>query len=493
MSGSYFALNSKINSLQAQINAITPSPPLPPTANIMTTNTAQTVTAIKTFSVLPQSSVVPTLGDQLVNKTYADATADNTTLQQVLNSGNTATGVTATIDLTNSGVGYTSNPQLTLNNSNATVGNTNGVPSIELTKTGRNGAVNDVIGSVFFNAKDSAGVERTFGKIESTITTTTAPSNHDGALDFYSLINSVNNLVFRMNGSDNENNSFRPLDLNGNTLKTSQLNLTLDATGSSGTGQIIIAPKTTSNVNINGDLVMTTDKTITLTDNAPNVTSTTIGNGALVINDITTSDIATLLPSVLSFGTSAPSTTYYTPAGFYNSDNSIYCNTTNGFFLNYGSAVNFTQLDLTEFEMYNTSVNLIDQITFGNNGVGNPTFNILSTDNTTGIPTPILRQGGISNQSIAFSYTDVLAGTSTQLALQNFTGTGGTGVLQYTNLTDSQPLLIQSNQTGLQLQTATDLILGGASIQSASSSGSSGQYLRILLNGVYYKIALDLD
>ena len=143
--------------------------------------------------------------------------------------------------------------------------------------------------------------------------------------------------------------------------------------------------------------------------------------------------------------------------------------------------------------MYNTSVNLIDQITFGNNGSGNPTFNILSTDNTTGIPTPILRQGGISNQSIAFSYTDVLAGTSTQLALQNFTGTGGTGVLQYTNLTDSQPLLIQSNQTGLQLQTATDLILGGASIQSASSSGSSGQYLRILLNGVYYKIALDLD
>lgn len=91
MSGSYFALNSKINNLQAEINAIIiPSPPLPPTADIVTTNTAQTISAVKTFSVLPQSSVVPTLGDQLVNKTYADATADNTTLQQVLTAGDTA-------------------------------------------------------------------------------------------------------------------------------------------------------------------------------------------------------------------------------------------------------------------------------------------------------------------------------------------------------------------------------------------------------------------
>lgn len=91
MSGSYFALNSKYNTLLALFNSIIiPSPPLPPTADIMTTNTAQTVTAIKTFSVLPQSSVVPTLGDQLVNKTYADATANDTTLQQVLTAGSTA-------------------------------------------------------------------------------------------------------------------------------------------------------------------------------------------------------------------------------------------------------------------------------------------------------------------------------------------------------------------------------------------------------------------
>ena len=170
------------------------------------------------------------------------------TLQQVLDAGNTATGANARISLTNSGLGYTVNPQLVLNNSNATIGSTAGVPSIELTKSGRNGAINDVIGSVFFNALDSGGAERTFGKIESTITTTTGFLNHDGALDFYSLINSVNQLVFRLNGADNENNSFRPLDLNGNTLKTSTGSLSIDATSSSGTGTITITPKLSGNL-----------------------------------------------------------------------------------------------------------------------------------------------------------------------------------------------------------------------------------------------------
>ena len=98
--------------------------------------------------------------------------------------------------------------------------------------------------------RTDSGKRRTFGKIESTITTNTSPSNYDGALDFYSLINSNNQLVFRMNGADNENNSFRPLDLNGNTLKTSTGNLPIDATASIGGGQVTIAPKAGSNLAI---------------------------------------------------------------------------------------------------------------------------------------------------------------------------------------------------------------------------------------------------
>jgi hypothetical protein len=179
--------------------------------------------------------------------------------------------VNATIDLTNSGVGYTSNPQLTLNNSNATAGNTTGVPSVECYKSGRNGAVNDVIGSIFFNANDSAGVKRTFGKIESTITTTTAPSNHDGALDFYSLINGVNQLVFRLNGSDNENNSFRPLDMNNNEIKTSTGDLTLttsvansDIAGTTTDGNISWTANTGAG-GVNGFCFLTADRGVGIT------------------------------------------------------------------------------------------------------------------------------------------------------------------------------------------------------------------------------------
>ena len=41
--------------------------------------------------------------------------------------------------------------------------------------------------------------------------------------------------------------------------------------------------------------------------------------------------------------------------------------------------------------------------------------------------------------------------------------------------------------------TTGDLIFTGTNLQSATAGGSSGQYLRIKLNGVYYKLALDND
>ena len=41
-------------------------------SNYVTTNTAQTISAKKTFSTLPESSVTPTTANQLVNKNYVD-------------------------------------------------------------------------------------------------------------------------------------------------------------------------------------------------------------------------------------------------------------------------------------------------------------------------------------------------------------------------------------------------------------------------------------
>lgn len=355
----------------------------------------------------------------------------------------------STLGITSNSIGFTSSPALLINNTNVGVGNTTGVPSIELSKTGRNGAVNDVVGSVFFNAKDSLGVERTFGKIESTITTTIAPLNHDGALDFYSLINGVNQLVLRLNGADNENNSFRPLDMNGNIIKTSLGFLSIDATSSAGTGQIIITPKSSSNINMNGNVLMTTDKTITLKDSSLSptfpITETLLGNGALVI----------------SKGSSAGFST--------------------------------TTLNTTKMELVNTGVGNTDEILYENTGVGNPFLNITTTNSFTNIQ----RTTNASTSSIITQEVDLSNSTTKQI------GISVAGGLKLINNIDAAPLVINSiNLTGLSGggsiefepdNIGGDLIFTGANIESASAGAITTQFLRIKLNGVYYKIGLFND
>jgi hypothetical protein len=68
-------------------------------------------------------------------------------------------------------------------------------------------------------------------------------SNNDGTIDFWASVNGTMSEVFRMNGADNENNSFRPLDMNGQDIKTSSGNMGISTAGSSGAGQITITPK----------------------------------------------------------------------------------------------------------------------------------------------------------------------------------------------------------------------------------------------------------
>lgn len=134
--------------------------------------------------------------------------------------------------------GGTAQPIARFNNSSASAG----AVTIRTNKTGRNVLVGEVLASVQFNGRNFSGVDTTFGKIECSATTASV-GDTDGSLDFYSLINGVNQAVFRLNGADNENNSFRPLDLNGNALKTSSGNMTIDTTASSGTGTLAITSK----------------------------------------------------------------------------------------------------------------------------------------------------------------------------------------------------------------------------------------------------------
>jgi hypothetical protein len=139
--------------------------------------------------------------------------------------------------------GYSAQTQIELQNGNATAGNTTGVPSMDFYKFGRNVVQNDVISSLFFYAKNYLGTKTLFSKIETVVTNSSLGGGDDGALDFYTCVNGTSALVMRLNGADNENNSFRPLDMNGNNIRTASGNMTIDTSGSSGTGTLTLATK----------------------------------------------------------------------------------------------------------------------------------------------------------------------------------------------------------------------------------------------------------
>jgi len=170
---------------------------------------------------------------------YTSSTSGVGSLNDVLAVGNTATGTTATIGLTNTGTGGLANPQLTLTNSNATI---NTIPTIELNKTGRNLTTGESVGSISMYGLDATAQKTEFARIQ-TKAENVASGNEDGTLSIFNSVNGVISETFNFNGGQNENNSFRPLDMNGNALRTTTTNLTLDATASTGTGDIFLTPK----------------------------------------------------------------------------------------------------------------------------------------------------------------------------------------------------------------------------------------------------------
>ena len=212
--------------------------------------------------------------------TGATGTAGAGTLQQTLDLGNGATGANATIALTNTGLGGTANPALSITKNNATAGFIYEPKSI----IGRNVLQNEELYrmSVLGNTPTLANQE--FARIEVT-SSNVGTSNNDGTIDFWASVNGTISEVFRMNGADNENNSFRPLDMNGQDIKTSSGNMGISTTSSTGTGQITIAPKTSSNLII-GTTPSGTNRTIVNADgtgiNLQNVNSGFTGVVSLV-------------------------------------------------------------------------------------------------------------------------------------------------------------------------------------------------------------------
>jgi len=372
-----------------------------------------------------------------------------------------------TLNLKSDNVGYLTDELLLLENTNATAGNTTGVPSLEMYKSGRNGAVNDVVSCIQFNAKDSAGIKRSFGRIEATITTTTAPTNHDGALDFYSLINGVNNLVFRLNGADNENNSFRPLDLNGNALKTSVLDLTIDGTTSTGNGAIILNPKSSSGAVItNGNATM---PSITNTYKVGDISTQqgTLGATFVGFND-----------SVNLYASSLSNTTMSIVNGTTNQQTQL---TTNQLYIN--DSQNIKSITINN-DAGGGNQNRIDLFKNQGGGIYNQT-SIVNDTSSQGIY--FLSQDNANGRSLTINNDSASGGVieySDQIGQQPFNITNQQGSLTLNVPTPLQPLQFNSDVINLQnTNTATATPNHTALIQTTSNGVNTSTFLKLQLNG----------
>ena len=115
-------------------------------------------------------------------------------------------------------------------------------PQINLTRNLTATPVSTVISTISSFAKDQTSTIREWTRIQ-TQTENVASGNQDGTLQIWNLVNGVLNQTFSFNGAQNENNSFRPLDMNGNEIRSTTGNVIINSNISTGLGQVQIQTK----------------------------------------------------------------------------------------------------------------------------------------------------------------------------------------------------------------------------------------------------------
>ena len=108
-------------------------------------------------------------------------------------------------------------------------------PVIRIDRPAPNSLVGDTLSAISSWGKDATGTSREWSRIQ-TKTENVSGGNQDATL---SVFNSVNGSVvetFNFNGGQNENNSFRPLDMNGNGIINTTGSLSVGCSTSSTAG-----------------------------------------------------------------------------------------------------------------------------------------------------------------------------------------------------------------------------------------------------------------
>ena len=419
-------------------------------------------------------------------RTWTDilnSSGSSNTLDQVLANGNTATGTYAELNLVNTDVGNIANPILNLQNSNAI-----GSVAMECYK---NKPTAGIAGDVLFTqscfGKDSANTKQEYTRINHTIRDAST-GGEDGSIEFGCFVNGAVNTFLQINGNENEVNILRTLDMTGNNIRTStgdlsiltttssgNGNMTISTNGSNAVGDITISAKNNmvlscgtapDTIDLQGGVIMTNGRQITFTNASNSDTGIAQSQAFSVTDGIETGSIQ---KGIIQTTTSATNNTM-TPTKLFLND------TTNNksITLDNDTSANENRIDL-----------------FKNAGSG------------------VVAQSGITNQTnsqmLFLTQTGSGGSTNKTIQLQNT----ASGALIYDNTEDLNGLTIVSNNTNLTLQTSSfsagrgDIVIApsqngangqvvftGASLQSNTSGGNSGEHLIIVLNGTTYKIAL---
>jgi hypothetical protein len=131
--------------------------------------------------------------------------------------------------------------------------------------------VSTVVSRISTFAKNTSNVAFEYSRIQ-TQTENNSTGNEDGSLQIWNLVNGTLQMTFTFNGAQNENNSFRPLDMNGNDIRTTTGNILINGNTSSGIGNATLQSKQGAQINLDTGLTgrinfVTTTTTATPTHN----------------------------------------------------------------------------------------------------------------------------------------------------------------------------------------------------------------------------------
>jgi hypothetical protein len=155
------------------------------------------------------------------------------------------------IYISRSATGGAANPILRMENTNAT-----GSVAMEVYKNKPTAGVpGDILFTQSVFGKDSGNAKQEFTRIAHTLRASTS-GLEDGSIEFGCFVDGSFNNFLQINGNENEINVLKNLDLSGNSIRTTTGNIELNATASSGTGDILLTPKTSGVVRVSEDILI---------------------------------------------------------------------------------------------------------------------------------------------------------------------------------------------------------------------------------------------